>query len=93
MRTRDKKLSDYGINKDREKELLLFCRNTENEDIVKEAAGRANPFLKTVLCDNLLNQLSYDKIIKENSDLPCLRNDFYGYRRRTLGILNEMLAG
>lgn len=90
MRTRDKKMSDYGVSKEREKELIIFCRNNENEELVKEAARMANPFIDRYIFANLIYGIGYNRLTRQYF-IPLPQNDFYGYRRRTLGLLNQLL--
>ena len=40
MRTREKKLSDYGISPDRAQELLLLARQEQNRNLLRRAADR-----------------------------------------------------
>ena len=90
MRIRDRTWSDYGITRERLRELKNYCRCAIDTSLIEEAAGRANKSIVKELVDSLTRGLSYSKLTI-NGYVPIGQKDFYGYRRYTLVILHELL--
>lgn len=90
MRVRDTAWTDYQISRARVKELLQYCRDTKNLSIVEKAIRETNPSISELLRMNLVQRLSYDKIMIKVY-IPIGEKDFYGYRRKALATLNRLL--
>ena len=90
MRTREKSLSDYGIPRQDQVQLVQMCKNLDEIDmkILKEAATSAAPGLeKYVLRSITTPNLGYRRM----GDVPIKEDDFYAYRRKTLAIFYDRL--
>lgn len=92
MRTRKKKLTDYGISEQRGTELLKLAALEENQETVCRAANMSNPYLAPYLVKSLQKKVGYDRLFGSMYFRPCIRQDFYGYRRKTLAIIDQLLA-
>ena len=90
MRVRNTTWVDYQISRARVKELLQYCRDTKNLSIVEKAIRETNPSISELLRMNLVQRLSYDKIMIK-AYIPIGEKDFYGYRRKALATLNRLL--
>ena len=65
MRTRDKSLSDYGIDCSRAAELVELARLEENKGLICKAADLSNPGLSTFIIESLTQKKGYDRIYNE----------------------------
>lgn len=88
----------YGMTVDKAKALLRECREGEHTAEVRKAAKQAAPDLVEWLVLSIVDGKSlHDMEIKwelgEADKMPCCRNSFYAYRKLTLAILDNMLAG
>lgn len=86
---------DYGITRERLKELKKMCCLPENAAQTRCAAHRASEMLSEYILLSVKENLSYDDL-EFNSRLgriPCGRTDFYGYRRLFYHLLDESLKG
>ena len=92
MRTRKKKLADYGIGEERGTELLKLAALEENQETVCRAANLSNPYLAPYLVRSLQQGIGYYKLFGKMYFRPCTGADFYGYRRKALAIFNRLLA-
>ena len=92
MRIRKKKLTDYGISEERGAELLELAAMKENQRTVCKAASLSNPYLAPYLVKSLQEKVGYDRLFGSMYFRPCVRQDFYGYRRKTLAIIDRLLA-
>ncbi len=90
MRTREKKLEDYGISKDRAQELLILARQEQNMDLLRRAAESSCPGLSDSLVKSLTEGIGYWTICSWVY-IPATKADFYGYRRKTLAAFNNLL--
>ena len=90
MRTREKKLSDYGISLERAQELLLLARQEQNRDLLRRAAENSCPGLSDSLLKSLTEGIGYWSICSWVY-IPATKADFYGYRRKTLAVFNNLL--
>lgn len=91
MRTRQKGLQHYGIDRERGKELLLLARQEQNRNLLIQAAKESNPELAHYLVMSLSCGMSYMEIYKREF-VPLPEKDFYGYRRKALAIFNRLLT-
>lgn len=88
----------YGMTVDKAKALLKECRAGKHGGLVQEAARQAEPDIAKWIVMSIMGGKSlHDMEIKwelgEAEVMPCCRNSFYAYRKFTLAILNDMLAG
>ncbi len=88
----------YGLTADRAKALLNECREGKHADLVQEAARHAEPSIaKWIVLSITEGKSLHDMAVKwelgEAEVMPCCRNSFYAYRKFTLAILDDMLAG
>lgn len=90
MRTREKRYADYGLTDDRVKELLAFCRNPDNAEMVRKAAVAANPPLADAIVNSLIQRYGYDAQTCW-VEIPAIKADFYAYRRLTVAVLDIWL--
>lgn len=90
MRTRLKGYVDYGLTDTRVKEILEYCRTTARSELIMQAAEKANPELAIYLVESLKERMSYYKLYKKYF-IPLSCSDFYGYRRLTISLLNDVL--
>lgn len=86
------KTEDYLITDCRKKELVQFCRNADNEDLIMilQAAIQSNSGLASKLFITLTEGCGYDKICTFAS-VPARKTDYQAYLRKALKILNDML--
>lgn len=99
MRTREMKLSDYGIDDSRKKELLEMAMRKENREALEAAAKISNPALAPYLVASLVSEKNKDGKSKVGSRTlfrsmyypPCTEDDFYAYRRKTLAVFNYFI--
>lgn len=90
-----KSYADYGMTGRRAKELLKECHAGKHGAQVRSAAYRACPVAAEHIILSIMQNKAYD-ILEFDIRLgrfPVGRSDFYGFRRHTLAILNNMLAG
>lgn len=90
MRTREKKLSDYGISPDRAQELLALARQKQNRDLLLRAAESSCPGLSDCLVKSLTEGIGYWSICSWVY-IPATKVDFYAYRRKTLAAFDDLL--
>lgn len=86
---------DYGITRERLKELKKLCCLPENASITRCAACRASEMLSEYILLSVRENLSYDDL-EFNSRLgriACGRTDFYGYRRLFFHLFDESMRG
>lgn len=87
--------NDYGITRERVKELKKLCCLPENASQTRCAAHRASEMLSEYILLSVRENLSYDDL-EFNSRLgriPCGRTDFYGYRRLFFHLFDKMIRG
>ena len=92
MRTRYKKLRDYGLTADEEKELKERCRNLDARDIeiLHETAVSSSPGIEDSICKSIIERTGYRTMCKKQM-IPVNEEDFYAYRRKTLAMFYERL--
>lgn len=88
----------YGLTKERAKTLLKECMAGQHTELVKEAARQAEPeisewIIASIVEGKSLHNMEIKWELGEAEIMPCCRNSFYAYRKLTLAILNNMLAG
>lgn len=88
----------YGLTRGRAGELLKECRTGKHAALLQTAARRAEPHIAEWIILSIMEGKSlHDMEVKwelgEAEIMPCCRNSFYAYRKFTLAILDNMLAG
>lgn len=88
MRTRYKRLRDFGLTVEEANELRTWCRTClpEERELIRKAADMANPQLSRWLYQSLVRGQSYDTMLAKEY-IPIRREDFYAYQRATLAKL------
>lgn len=93
MRTREAKLSDYGVFPEDEKKLLRRCRESTREErqtLLGFCIKSAPEGLEVPVYESLVTGRSYDEIHKRDY-IPAKKDDFYGYRRKAMGLFYDFL--
>lgn len=90
MKTRYKRYIDYGLTDRRVKEIMDYCTNVKDINLIVKAARSANPAISESLVESLTEGLSYSKASQRRYIMYC-GNDFYAYKRLTVAILNNLL--
>ncbi len=88
----------YGLSNERAKTLLKECMAGKHADLVRAAAQQAGPgiaewLLLSIMEGKTLHDMQIKWELGEADKMPCCRNSFYAYRKLTLAILDNMLAG
>ena len=88
----------YGMTADKAKELLAECMAGKHAELVRLAAQKAAPGIAEWIVSSIMEGKSFDRMavkweLGEAEMMPCCRNSFYAYRKITMAILNDMLAG
>ena len=92
MRTRVKRMLDYGIDEVRCKELLELAKCEDNQRILEMAAKASNDYLAQYLVISLQKKgVGFRSLFKDEVYLPCTEDDFYAYKRRTLALFDIFL--
>lgn len=82
MRTRNKKMSDYGVPKEDEQKVWILCQKQEYSDILRNAVLSSVPHgLEEPIYDGLSKGQGYSTIGK-SQEIYAKRDDFYAYKRR-----------
>lgn len=92
MRVRERRYSDYGFNPGEEKRLQEFCRRPDfaEDSLLLECAKKANTTIGGDLYFSLIRGLSWEQLDKRTWQ-QYSKVDFYGYRRKTLGLFRAAL--
>lgn len=94
MRTREALYEDYGLDPERVDKLLESGEREKNWILVCWSAVAVNPHLAEYISESIITDKGYDKIHKESFlqyYIPVKRDDFYGYRRKTLAVFDKLL--
>ena len=93
MSTR-KTWDDYGIGKERYKELRSVCRLGEYISLVRSAAYRADKEIAEFIILSVTQNRSFDRMEfnEKLGRIPCGRTDFYAIRRRFYYLLDTELC-
>lgn len=88
MRAREKKMSDYGMTQEEVDMIKKKCRSLSVQDKLDllHAAISAAPGLEIYIYDSLTTGRGYD-YINRRRPIPCKRDDFYAYQRKTIEAL------
>lgn len=89
MSVRDTFLKDYGISLEAGKKIVDYCRKASGYDqqLILQAAQEVYPEIAPHLFFNLTTGLGYDRI----GNIPMMRKDFQGYRRKTIEVYNRYM--
>lgn len=87
MRTRNKKLSDYGLSKQDTKKIKECFRNCDGfkRTIVEKVAKEVNPQIADALISSICDGKSFNAL----PDVYISEADFYAYRRKCFAILKK----
>ena len=87
------KHSDYGLTKEDEVLLYNLCtaKHKDIRRLVHTACEEANPQLAPYLEFSLKYGKSYDRVSLEYKWIPATIDDFYGYRRKAIYNLYQLL--
>lgn len=93
MRTREMRLSDYGILRSDEEKLEELIKNIdpENKKILVECAKSCAPGIEMAVVQNLTGKRMGYRTINKQSEIPVGEDDFYGYSRKTLAMFWRQL--
>lgn len=86
MRTREKKLSDYGVPNTLYREIKERCCNStdeERETLHLVCYLNTPAWVSQFVFRSLARRESYDEIMKWDY-IPVKSDDFYGYQRRAM---------
>lgn len=93
IRTRNKKLEDYGVYPEDEDVLKRKCieaTRDERHELLHCCINAAPEGLEVLLYESLACGKSYDQISK-NKYIPIKKDDFYGYRRKAMALFYDFL--
>lgn len=93
MRTRQAKLSDYGLIEETKNCILWFCStaNEEQQKFIKDILQTLETEEWECIYFNLVYGLSYEKACGKCNVLLS-KNDFYRYRIKAIYLISEKLA-
>lgn len=93
MRTREARLSDYGLIEETKDCILWFCStaNEEQQEFIKSILKKLGTEEWESIYFNLVYGLSYEKVCGRCSTLFS-KNDFYRYRIKAIYLISEKLA-
>lgn len=93
MRIRKMSFTDYGISSTRVSELMTYCRQSGDMEIVRRAATYASPSpdMTDAITASLTTGAGYLKLIYTH-DIDYHKSDFYAYRRLAVALLNVLLT-
>ncbi len=94
MRTRYKKMSDYGISDEDSKKMLDYCQSMNTEERLRlfQCAITSAPGLEIVVYESLVTGAGYRTITKRGRNIPIKEDDFYAYRRKTLAAFCKQIS-
>ena len=92
VRTRERSYFDYGFKEGEERQLQEFCRRPDfaEDFLLLECAKKANTNIGGDLYFSLIRGLSWEQMDKRTCQ-QYSKGDFYGYRRKALGLFREAL--
>jgi len=93
---RDYTWEDYGISKERYRELRDLCRSGKYDALVRSAAHIAAPDIEQYIYLSVTKKMSYWAFkvkweLREMERMPYNHNDFYGYRRYFYYLFGERI--
>lgn len=90
-----KSYADYGLTEKRVKELFKDCRMGKHAALVRKAAYQVDPLTAEHIILSIMQNKAYDllEFHTKFGRVPCGRTNFYGIRRQTIALLNDMLTG
>ncbi len=92
MRTRQKSYRHYGMGEEEKQRVFRFCQNPSESEkkIIMDAIERTNPQIAEHLYISLTKKKSYAELYKK-SYIPIPEKDFYGYRRKAMYEIYDMM--
>lgn len=92
MRVRESNYSDYGFKPGEERKLQEFCQRSDfaEDFLLLECAKKTNSAIGSDLYFSLIKGLSWEQLDKRTCQMYS-KGDFYGYRRKTLGLFRTAL--
>lgn len=92
MKTRLASYSDYGFRPGEENQFMEFCRqpNFTEGFLLLECVKKSNAVIGGDVYFSLIKGLSWEKLDVRTMQ-QYNKNDFYGYRRKTLGLFRAAL--
>lgn len=86
---------EYGISRERYKELRSVCNKKEYANLIRAAACEANKDIAEYILLSVKGNKSYEGVeyAQGLGRIPCGRTDFYGYRRLFYNILDKKIGG
>lgn len=92
MRVRESKYSDYGFKPGEEKQLQEWCRRSDftEDSLLLECAKKSNSVIGGDLYFSLIRGLSWEQLDRRTMQ-QYSKVDFYGYRRKALGLFRAAL--
>lgn len=93
MRTREAKLSNYGLTGKEKKVILWFCStaNEEQQEFIKAILKNLETEEWESIYLNLIHGWSYEIVCGKHPTLLC-KQDFYRYRIKAIYLISEKLA-
>lgn len=93
MSVRDYSWSDYGISKERKKELGKMAQKSQYKYAVRMSAYITAPYIAEWLIESVSKHKTYELIEFDAKlgHIPCGRTDFYAHRRRFYNIFRKIL--
>lgn len=91
MRTRKKKYLDYGLTEKDVKNTFRFLRRMkkrEKEEVKRLLEENLPEYIAETICRALIEGKGYYALAAETQML-CVKADFYGYRRKAIYIIHE----
>jgi hypothetical protein len=87
--------NDLGIDRRRYGQLLNYCRDPANYQMVYNVAHKNDHFLAPWIIRSVTTGASFDKLeyTLKLGLIPCGRTNFYAVRRHFYALLNEELKG
>lgn len=83
----------YGISQKQIKKIKLWCRETENIEMIVRLANDVCPTISVPLAKSLIFGESYERLYEE-SPMLYQKGDFYAYRRKLIykiGLVMNLL--
>ena len=93
MGTREKGYDDYGLTLEEAKKIIEWCKRVDFEEniLLLECAKKAHHYIFNDVYFSLVKGLSYERM-DQKSYQEMGKNDFYGYRRKTLALFRDALV-
>lgn len=93
MRTRKKKYYDYGLTNRDVNNVFRFLGGMtaeQGEDVYSVLTDNMPEYMANLIYRALSEKKGYYCLANEE-EMFCLKEDFYGYRRKAIALINEYL--